>query len=299
MQNITNQFIYAVLSLAVFCTACGEGSFTKIVDIPLAESDTQLTVIANLDNSKEDQFILVSKTLSVLDNGNFESLNDAQVSLTTPDLGVKIIQFNDEKKLYSLSNYKFKSGESYTLDVDHPDFAPMTATITVPQSLKIIDSSIELNDVFDFENFEPDLLTIKFKDPGDEINNYKFVGRMYSLDTETQDTFENNYYFDLSNNILEYNDNVITDITFNGKEYEIVLLGQRSFYTDTPTYKLVRIEVDILSLTEDLYLYDNSISQAEDAVDNPFVEPSTIYTNFDNGFGIFTINNVETVVFDF
>lgn len=299
MQNIIKQIILIVPCLAVFFASCGEGSFTKVVDIPLADTDAQLTVIANLNNSTDDQFILVSKTLSVLDNSKFESLSNAKVNLTTPDEGTLSIQFNENRQLYTLSNYEFQSGESYILDVDHPEHAPMTATIKVPQSLEILDSTIELNEDFDFDNFEPDVLTIKFKDPGDEVNNYKFVGRMYSLDTETQDTFENRYYFDLSNNILEYNDNVITDITFNGKEYEIILLGQRSFYTDSPTHKLVRIEVDILSLTEELYLYDNSISQAEDAVDNPFVEPSTIYTNFDNGFGIFTINNVKTVVYDF
>ena len=299
MQTIQNQFIYITLIASIIFASCGEGSFTKIVDVPLGDTDSQLTVIANLNNVNDEHYILVSKTLSVLDNGEFESLNNAQVNLTTPDEGIKSLLFDQNANLYSLPQYTFIGGETYSIEVDHPDHAPMKAEVTVPMGPEIIDISVELNDDFHVNNLESDVITLKFKDPGSEVNTYKFTGRMISYDSESKDTFDNRYYFDLSNNILEYNEDIISDITFNGKEYELILLGNRSFYTDTPSITTIAIEIDILSLTEEFYLYDNSISQAEDAIDNPFVEPSTIYSNFDNGFGIFTINNVNTIRYDF
>lgn len=298
MLTIKNQYIYIFGFISIICASCSEGSFTKIVDVPIEESESLLTVIANLNNTDEDQYILVSKTLSVLDNAEFESLSNATVNLTTPDEGIKSLPFDQDANLYTLAEYEFKGGETYSLEVDHPDHIPMQAEITVPQSPEVIDMTVDLNENFGFDNFDPDVITIKFKDPGNEVNTYQFVGRMYSIDSETQDTFENGYYFDLSNNILEYNDDVISDITFNGREYELILLGNRSFFTDSPNVSLHRIEVDVISITEEFFLYDNSVSQAQDASDNPFVEPSTIYSNFDNGFGIFTINNLSTITHD-
>lgn len=294
---MNTKYIYQALILiylsASFFSSCTEASFTKIVEVDFAEEDKQLAVVARMNTTVDAQQILVSETLSVLDNSNnFSSLSGAKISLTTPDAGIITPTFDSDINLYSLSDYTFVAGEEYKIEVDHPEYAPMSATIKAPTAPEIISLDVDVNDE-DPLTVTPDIIKIKFRDPPNEANSYLFEGRIHYTDDINGDDFYDQYSFEISENILEYNDEVITDITFNGKEYELTLLGYRGFRIDdkSPT----SIEIKMTSISEELLLYENSVDQAYDANDNPFVEPSTIYTNFDNGFGIFTIDAIQTI----
>lgn len=293
-------YIYSSLFLiclsAAFLTSCTEDSFTKIVEVDFAEEDKQLAVVARMNTTTDNHQILVSETLSVLENSNnFSSLNDAKISLTTPDAGIISPNFDNDINLYSLKDYKFIAGEEYKIEIDHPDYAPMNATITAPSAPEIISLDVEMNDE-DINSVTPDIIKIKFKDPPNEANSYLFEGQINYVDEINNQEYFDQYYFEISENILEYNDEVITDITFDGKEYELTLLGYRGFRSDE--IFPVSVEITMTSISEELLLYENSIDQAYNANDNPFVEPSTIYTNFDNGFGIFTVDATQTITLD-
>jgi len=298
--NYIFQSIFLICLAFSFLTSCSEDSFTKIVEVDLAEEDKQLAVVARMNTSGDNQRILVSETLSVLDNSDsFTSLSNAKISLTTPDAGIIEPTFDSEINLYSLQTYEFKEGQNYSLHIDHPDYAPMTASIKVPSAPEILDVNIQLtepdtlsNGAIDF--FPPtDIITVKIKDPANESNSYLFKGTINFKDDVTDEMYEGLYYFEVSENILEYNDEVISDITFNGKEYELILLGSRNIYIDGATP--YSFELEVVSISEELLLYENSIDLAYDSNGNPFVEPSTIYTNFDNGFGIFTVDVTQKV----
>jgi len=294
--NYINQAILFICLMTMIFTSCSEDSFTKIVDVDLVDEDKQLAVVARMNTSEDNQLILVSETLSVLDNfDNFTSLNNANISLTTPDAGILEPTFNTDINLYLLSDYNFKGGQEYKIEIDHPDYAPMKASIVAPSAPEILDVSVQLSErdmsELDEEGFLPgntDIITIKLKDPPNESNSYFIEGNIGIKDTLNGEVYWGRYFFEISENILEYNDEVISDITFNGKEHELVLLGDRGIGIGNGIP--YSAEITITSISEEVLLYENSIDQAYDSNDNPFVEPSTIYTNFDNGFGIFTID---------
>lgn len=294
---MNSKYIYRAFILVCLISSllpsCSENSFTKIVEVDFAEEDKQLAVVAKLNTSEDTQYILVSETLSVLEStDNFRSLSDATINITTPDEGIIQPGFDTAKSLYAITDYTFKEGLEYSIEIDHPDYAPMTAKIKVPSAPEILNLDVQLStDSTDIP--ATDIIKVKFKDPANESNSYLFEGVLYSKDNDSDEMYFGEYFFEISENILEYNDEVISDITFNGKEYELALLGQRSYYIDETTP--YSVEIQVRSISEELLLYENSIDQAYDSNDNPFVEPSTIYTNFDNGFGIFTIDVAQTI----
>lgn len=294
-------FIGLIISIL---SSCSEDSFTKIVNVELAEEDQQLAVVAQMTTTGDTQHILVSETLSIFENSDFTSLSNAKISLTTPDQGTIEPVFDPELNLYTVQDYRFKEGQNYSITIDHPDYAPMTASTQVPNAPEIIDVNLQIAEVDSLDDgtiifkSDPDILTIKLKDPPNESNSYLINAFITIENDSTGETLRDDYRFEINDNLLQYNDNVISDITFNGKEYELILLGTRNikywpaFFEGTSLHSF---EIEIISISEELVQYENSIDQAYDSNDNPFVEPSTIFTNFDNGFGIFTVDAIETI----
>ncbi len=298
IRNNSYQIILAIVIIAMSITSCSEGSFTKVVDLDIEEVDSQLAVIARMNTHSDANLILVSETISVLDNASFESLDDAQVTLTTPDAGDIQWTFNPDFDLYSMDPYEFIPGETYQLEVNHPAHTPMTAEMTVPSRPEMIDLDFRQTDSIGLDIGSPDFITITFQDPPNEENNYIVRGRKHYQVNNSGADFIAEYRFDLSNNILEFNEDIVSDITFDGDEHELVLVGYPNSSTSVDL-TLLSVEIELVSLSPDYVLYDLSVGQAYDAEDNPFVEPSTIYSNFDHGFGIFSVDVVESIKLDF
>jgi len=178
-------YIYRSLILiglsAAFLTSCSEDSFTKIVEVDFAEEDKQLAVVARMNTTADEHQILVSETLSVLENSNnFSSLNNAKISLSTPDAGIISPSFDNTINLYSLTEYTFIAGEEYKIEIDHPDYSLMSATITAPSAPEIISLDVEMSEE-DINSETPDIIKIKFRDPPNEANSYLFEGRIDQL----------------------------------------------------------------------------------------------------------------------
>ena len=111
--------------------------------------------------------------------------------------------------------------------------------------------------------------------------------------------------------------NILSDRAFNGKNYIWrFLLRSNTTTNGKPTYyfsnrnrtspfgftsslkKDDRVSLRVVSYSKDYILYNKSISLLYDSQDNPFFsEPVIVYTNVKNGYGIFTISNVQTVAF--
>jgi|GEM_PF-2577548 len=289
--------LLTILILSITMLSCSEGSFTKVVDLGIEDVDNQLAVIAKMESDSESNLILVSETLSVLDTSKFQSLDNAEVKLMTPDKGEISWTFDPDYNLYNRDSFEFIPGETYSLEVNHPAHTSMTAEVKVPNAPELINLEHSLTGSSIPGQRAIHTITLKFKDPPDEENNYMFRGKMNSIITETGEEFTADFQFDLSNNILDFNEDVVSDITFDGNEHELILLGSLTSFISQNTTAL-SIEIDVISLSSDIVLYERSVQQAYDAVGNPFVEPSTIYSNFDNGFGIFTVDVIETIKLD-
>ncbi len=290
------QHIYIVL-VALFSigiSSCTEGSFEKIVEVEFEDVDREMVTLAQFSQQDSNHFSLVSHTLGQNESGAHPYLTEGKVQLTTPDQGIIDFHFNAQSRLFKLENYSFLEKENYTLYVEHPEFPSMTAEAYVPASPEIVSASLE----FEEEEFGGNrhIIKVRFKDPVDEKNFYK-VRAFHTWFNENDSTeHESEYWFTSSSvNIFNSNDDIISDETFNGTEHELMFSSSEHFKLE----HLVSARLEFYSYTEDEVLYDRSIQLARNSDNNPFVEPSIIYSNFDNGFGMFTISNKTEIFLEF
>ena len=54
----------------------------------------------------------------------------------------------------------------------------------------------------------------------------------------------------------------------------------------------------IRTLSEEEYRYLESLENNIDAGSNPFVEPTVLFDNIDNGIGVFSLSHIQTRVFE-
>jgi len=293
--NIYTSLLFALI---ISMTSCSEDSFLKVVDVDLDEADIELVTLAQLNTFDTTSYLFVSTTKPVLDPSVFPIINDSRITLTTPDQGEIEVPYNSDDRLYRFGNVNFIEGETYALQVEHADYPTMKAEALVPTAPEItyFNIDLEVEDYVEFDNITQ-ILTIRFKDPGDEVNYYTIEGGYTILDEEGDLYDTRNYFFNSGDDIFEFDDTIISDVTFNGKEHEIVLVTSPYILRQGKSYDVANIRLN--SLSEDQIRYKRSVRIAQDADDNPFIEPSTIYTNFDFGYGIFSIDSRSVAEFKF
>jgi hypothetical protein len=151
-------------------------------------------------------------------------------------------------------------------------------------------------------------INLKISDPSDEKNYYKLSIRSLGCNTlptgtgtdlvylqelfsSDDDIFYDSNIFKSINYWPAYFSNIFSDDKFNGKDYSFTI------NTRLRTGKYKWIEVNLQHITEDLYYYLKSI-QVESCYDyNELSEAVKIYTNVQNGLGIFgSINENNKII---
>lgn len=125
-----------------------------------------------------------------------------------------------------------------------------------------------------------------------------YVGeQLRSLDYYSDNLSWINHYWDIG--IVGY---VISDELFSGKSYTLsVKIDSWQFYGDNWHYDEYgnyvsdgsnlpqsAIYVNLLSISEGFYNYVISSNKYDEASYNPLAEPVNVYSNIENGFGLFT-----------
>jgi hypothetical protein len=224
-------------------------------------------------------------------------------------------------KRYSTLNTKAEAGKTYRLEVTHPDFEKAVCETYIPKSVPILSIDTLTKTIVSQYNTSSVLeVKIKFQDTPGEKNYYRLVYRnqlgvlMDDYKTpEANDNFilisdqvvgtsinsddqlinpknedANDLLFSSSTNRY----NLFTDELIEGKEYELSFNLFENYYTSN--YKIpkggngefMRLTIELHSLTREAYLYMRSVA-ANNSADGFFTEPVQVFTNVDNGIGIF------------
>jgi len=163
----------------------------------------------------------------------------------------------------------------------------------MPQAVQITSTLIrEDNGVIDFGE-RTDQAELTFTDPAGVDNYYevaifiieRFEDEMYPSNVYTM-TFDPNLKEGFGDSFL------LTDETFDGKEYKI-LLDYDSYWQDNQNIEVYAV---FRTVTRDYYLYALSAHNQESAEDfGFFAEPVSIFSNIENGLGVFGMR-AEVVV---
>lgn len=203
---------------------------------------------------------------------------------------------------YTTSDLTIKANATYRIEASLEDFEPVSTTEQVPPAFEEHEYEIEFqnNSDYNYDTYRQNVL-IKLNDNKEEKNyylvrvnivekfwnesnedtvSYQYTVYMEPLDTETQSVYGSGL------GILY----VLSDELFNGGSYQINLgtyddLRKNEYSQDSTFYSARYSEIEVHKINEALYRYLLSVENNQ--YPEPFTEPSQIYGNIENGYGIF------------
>lgn len=273
--------------LAIFILSCEK-------EIPLDDEQIKARIVINSVFAANDTLrIHLSESRNILHNngGQLPNITDASAKLydvNDNDLGTFI---HDVDGNYYLPTPFPQAGEIYTLKVSHPNFDDVLTTSTTPSIVSILQldttrigdqlyMDININDNPNQNNYYSLVIRTHFTDtwevePGVfETNTYEYDSWICTKDISAEGTTSETG--DICSVEL-----LFSDKTFNGTNHTFKV---SDYYNESADYKLVILR----SMSEDLFKYRVTYNNYEENSGNPFGEPVQVYSNVEDGFGIFS-----------
>lgn len=262
-------------------------------EIPLEAEQVQPRIVINSQFEAGDSiFINLSESRDILynQNGALPNITDGNAVLQDAS-GNDLATFTHlTDGNYYVSNPFPLPGETYQIKVNKTGFTEVTSSTFVPSPLTInsIDT-VTVNNKME--------ITVSFSDDGSQSNYYAISAISFAVDSfevspgviETY-VYESYWMCTKDFNVAgavadeegEYcsDEFLISDAGFNGQTYSLKFTK----YLDEMGDDLVIV---LKSVSEDMYKYKVSMSKYLEVQGNPFAEPVQVYSNVNNGFGIF------------
>lgn len=285
-------FAISVLFFAAILSSC-----ERTVTLDLPEHDPKL-VINGLFSNDSIWKVAVSRSKGILEDAEFTFMDNADVKIyedgslletlslqtleTTTYSDFTTIEPQIVELHYYASENVAKPNHEYRVEVAVDGFETASATATLPTPIEISEVTTE-NLFVDFdEGFteQDGNITITFDDPEGE-NFYELMifahqnNGSYPIYLETDDLA-------LSGDANKEGQAILfTDEFFEGNSKTLSLT----------TYNLLPLDAKIIiemrSISKEVYLYNSSYNNQRWSRDDPFSEPIFVYSNIENGFGIF------------
>lgn len=291
------QFIKPILSILIIAvtlfTAC-----ELVVPVELPEQEPKLTINSLVG---ADSLIRVrasmSKTMLDPDNsGDYPSIGDATVELFVNGTKEETLVYNVVTERYEGQSQAIP-GKSYTLKASRSNLDPVEVTTNVPFKVAVISSSATRNaKTVDGENRARFRFT--FPDEAEVENYYRFIitledpnGFEYPLCYYSRDPSLVDLDILGETGEIEICEPInFSDELFDGKDKEVTLYIPEVIISQVPG---IKINVHLVHLSRDMYLYEQSSRTQQNTQGNPFAEPVFVYNNVVNGYGIFGGYNVS------
>lgn len=241
----------------------------KVIDVPLNEADRQIVVEAIGRNYLNESYILLSRSGSVYDDGGFEKLSGAVVTVTDQDGNTSIfIEDLTQPGRYVSVDFIVQPFSQYNLSIVVEDRA-ITATST-SLSLPVLDSLTYINASGGFGAPSTDttyLLFYNFVDNADETNFYQVSAWVNGVKDD---------YFYIGNDVLG-----------NGQLASAPLFATEIKPRDT-------VFVELRSMDEESYTYLSTLSSNINS--SAFsATPANPVSNLSEGVGLFSVYLVDTM----
>lgn len=285
--------ILYIAAIAFLLSSC-----EKMVDnVDLPDQDPKLVVHCYIspDDSLLKAYVSLSAPIfSEQYVDNFNPVSNATVKIS--DFSNEIQLVYDGQQLYKASTSAFPiiAGNTYKITVSAPGYTSVEATTQVPleqnQSLVLASVDSLTQDEYSTE--------IKFKT---EFTDLPGEGHYYRIAGLVKIAYDDgsNTYLDTSYNHLDvrYGQEFFSDRNKDGQK----ILSELNYYKYNYEEMYGQEKMLALSLhlmTCDVHYYKMHKSLESYSGDDPFSEPAIIYTNIQNGLGVFGSYRKYSVVVD-
>ena len=241
-------------------------SCRKVIDLKLDNNSGQLVIEANITDIPGRQFVRISRNVPFTDPNTYPPVTGATVILDN-NHGNRYPLKEDANGLYYLDNAYGTYGRTYTLNV-LVDGKTYLASSTMPQVVTL--DSIASKSSY-IGNADKRLITVFFKDPGEVVNQYRFV--MYVNHVQV-------------NSIFAFNDDFI-----NGKYVNLDLQEN-----DIDVLPKDTVTVEMQSIDKPIYNY--WFTQAQQQANNPggAIAPANPPTNITPAtLGYFSAHTTQSI----
>ncbi len=299
-----NSKFYAVVLMANFLIIA---SCEKVIKVNLPSLKNELVINSN---SEVNQSLSVNISRSnSLANHKYNpdlAVYNATVKLFVDGVFTETLTYDSAVGYYSASSTL--PGKQYTLRVSAPTYTDADATITAPSAVHISNITRIPFARKDQDGNEQDELIVTFSDP-------PAMGDYYIIKLHSRD---DSIGFNISNfcvnspdagiesvanepitgtSCLENTGIFFRDALFNGQQKNLVLYAQS--YNIAPQFNgadSLFATIELIHVPEAYFRYAKSSILANNTNGDPFSEPVNVYTNVNNGLGIFSLISRDSVV---
>ena len=241
----------------------------------------------------------ISRSVGVLESTSYTSINDADVSIFDGNgVGVTTLTNQGDGLYTSPTGAIPVADELYTIEVSAPGYTPVSATNRIPAAVQI--NSIDTVSSTNSDGQTILETTINFQDPPANANYYMVEvlvkGTWISWEEDTVEFREpleiscddvnvetvNRFSFDGFDNTYLYL--TLKDENFDGEDYALTFSVIN--YAELKDLQLFG-EIRLVNTSEAYFNYLKSFNMYQRASGNPFATPVQVYSNVENGMGIF------------
>ena len=319
-------YIYTIVLALIIFSSCGD-SFSTVVDVDLPESDKKMAVHLDLKSGSEDtSYFNVVRVLSEIeddDDGMLDyDLLDISIQNTSTGENLNVLETDlfgaYEIKAVVNEGITYTPGDEFVITLNYPGLETATSRAVVPENPPAVSNiSVRRLDNAGFDDEEVSRLTFTIQDPPEE-NYYrlrvKLIDRVIGLSSQGDTvsilttapvTFNSGFSEDPSVFSTETGI-LISDKSFNGTTKELTI--NLESYSTSFEYFGGTEETFVNSgsgamyfeqISEDRYNFDRSLENAGNSGGGPFSTPITVFSNVDNGFGIFSVSVADLYLLEY
>ena len=301
-----------ILSISILFTISCE----TIVELDMPIHQPVMVLNSTLEDDSVCN-VFLSHSRGAFDQNEINAIKNANVILSYQDLSFSLeqdstVDYSEATYYYTHSN-KLISGLEYVIEVNHPDYNSVFANTRIPQNINFL--NYEINSL-DSTALRSSRLKLNFLDHLNEDNYYRI--RLFASYDEYEDWDYWDYdwlEYDLKQFVkyteleLYSNDPSLSDGSIPWEGYSFT--GSAAFFTDDlfdgEQKELVfdldldlnnfaagdSLFLELTSFSEEAYNYMYSVIRSQNSFVSPFgTEPVSVYSNIENGIGIFMGANI-------
>ncbi len=265
-----------------------------VVEVDLPDHQPAL-VVNGFFSPANGWYVFLTHSVAALSNDYPEEVSGANVEILEDRIVIATLG-ELQKGVYFSGIPTPRPGVEYTLRVAAPGFETVTAASNLPEIVPI--KSVQVETVPTHYNGKTVHLTVRFEDDGTHKDYYEIF-----LLGETRDQFDKLIYLQTKDLAITQNNPDIEP----GEEPRF--FGRSAMFDDAilngTTYNLqltadlyegeTHITVMLSHVTETIFRHLRTAEFQDINDDNPFSEPSRIFQNVQNGYGVF--GGINTAAF--
>lgn len=297
-------FIY-IFSALLFLSSC-ESLIIKDLEIDDTNFEKQLVVQSFIEANTDSIVAFISENESILaEVSEIKFMDDADVQLFYEGSEIAKLEQSENGRYYHFFDTPIVETGSYEIKVSNTPYEDASASSIMPEDVGISDLDFRYDvgqDPLDMTSVSEVSFVIN-DPPGKNYYTMKLEGISGGIDTLVfgMDTIFNEqviYVYpastqlDPSVSMTGYDgDFIINDDSFDGQTKEVKVRVSFSRNTSSPGYEdelKEQLKLTFTSHSEDSFKYETSVDAYYDSRDFAlFAEPVSVYTNIENGLGVF------------